>query len=127
MIRKFFTAFSIISFFCIAHSSFASLATITNKASFEPVEWYTTLEEGGFSIVNQTSKTQYVQVVVNSGRVGTTKIVGNKMSCQADLLAKSSHAATICELAPKEKLIVDIDMASGMNASGTYQIEMQRS
>lgn len=45
-------------------------------------------------------------------------------SCNANLGGDSVVKSTVCEIAPGERLGVDINYPSSMEATGTYQIEM---
>ncbi|CEG56141.1 hypothetical protein [Legionella fallonii] len=123
-IIKLLTALLLTGLFATSFPVFAKHSVVIKHSfSFNPVEWHLTLEMGGFSIVNQTTKSQFVQVVLNKGSVSVFKLVNGKQSCYAALGGNSVINSTICELAAGEKLNIDLDYLPLNDARGTYQIE----
>ncbi|MEO8400527.1 MAG: hypothetical protein ABI597_01865 [Gammaproteobacteria bacterium] len=99
-----------------------------NNLGFAPVAWDIGCELGGFSLVNETTKKQYVQIVINTGSIYVFKRGDQKsIGCSAGLEAHTNKYSTICELEPTESLAVDLDFASpGCIATGTYQVEFEK-
>lgn len=96
-------------------------------ATFNPVAWHATMANGGFGLQNQTNKIQYVQVNVDRGKITVFTLVDGKIGdCRQDLDAEHGPFSVVCELAPKQVLSADIDFAEMAEASGTYQVEMDR-
>lgn len=98
---------------------------LTKNLKFDPVAWRITQVTGGFSILNETTKKQFIQVVVNEGAIGTFKITKqNERDCVASLGGISVTKSTVCELAPNERLFIDKDFADQVDATGTYQVQI---
>ena len=96
------------------------------KFTFNPVSWHATIGNGGFSLENQTNKTQYVQVTIETGEISVSTINNNEVGkCRKDLKAQSASLSVICELGPKDRLIADLDFSRVGEATGTYQVEME--
>jgi hypothetical protein len=110
-------------------------AAFANKTSpigiknftFNPVPWHATLSNGGFSLENQTNNIQYVQVTIETGEISVLTISGHEVGkCSKDLNAVSGPISVVCELAPHDRLDADIDLAKMAEATGTYQVEMDK-
>lgn len=111
----------------VSSSVFAKqMITLDQKTTFDAVKWRITPQIGGIGFVNQTSKVQFIQVVLTSGSVGAYKISNSNVSigCQTDLKANSNQTSMICELAPNDRFAIDLDMATMRDATGTYQVQM---
>ncbi len=97
--------------------------TAKNVTNFEPVKWRITQITGGFPLINETSKTQVVQLVLEHGAVGTHKKALNHTNhCEHYLSDGSMIKSIICELAPSEVLYIDKEFNDPSDATGTYQI-----
>ena len=126
-IKKLFLALLLTSFNFSTASAFAKqLISINESFAFNPVNWHLTLATGGFSIINETTKNQFVQIVLNTGSVGVYKLVNDELSCKSSLGGSSVNNSTVCELAPGERLQIDLDYEPMTDATGTYQIEMAK-
>lgn len=121
--------FALLSFLFISGNAFAATKPDPivglKKPTFAPVPWHGTVENGGFTLQNQTNKIQYVQISIERGEilVLTTSLQGVG-SCRKDLDADHGPFSVVCQLAPNETLSGDIDFSKMKDASGTYQVEM---
>lgn len=110
----------------ISLSAYANQTISVNKnSSFAPVNWRITQVTGGLSLNNETSKSQFVQIVINEGSVGIFKRTKDGgTGCIASLGGNSVQKSTTCELAADETLFIDKDFSNPVDATGIYQVEM---
>lgn len=115
------------SLLLVSGTTFAAKnVTVIKNPTFAPVAWHATLSNGGFGLENQTNKTQYVQVTIQTGEIHVFVLNGGKDlgTCKMDLTADIPPYSGICELAPTDVLVAELDMSKMGEATGTYQIEM---
>ena len=98
--------------------------TINEGARFSPVEWYVASgdEKSSVSIVNQTSRMQYVQVSIKAGLVDVS--VDNE-NCHATLDVNRQQA-TICEIGSHEAVVIRLIEKDKDYAYGNYEVEEGR-
>lgn len=102
-------------------------ATINlSNANFSPVAWHASWQNGGFTLKNNTSKTEYVQVVIEKGHIAPVMQRNNNVAVLQELVAESNHFSDVYELAPNDTISFDLDFADNKEASGTYQVEMEK-
>ncbi len=114
--------------FALMHTPTFAAVAIT-KTNFNPVEWHLTQDNGQYSIVNLTSRAQFVLVTLKKGAVGTfvSSFDGqDNTDCRATLSDTTYQHSMVCELKPNMTLNIDKDFSDEGDAKGTYQIEMSR-
>lgn len=124
---KWKNCFAMISMLLINNALFAApTQTISIKQpSFSRINWHATMQNGGFVIVNQTEKKQYIEVVIKTGEISVLTLHnGSFGSCKQNLNASMGPYSVICELAPNDAMEADIDFEKMAEATGTYQIKM---
>ncbi len=107
----------------------AAIAITNTSANFNPVEWHLTQDNGQYTIINATSRVQFVLVTLKYGAVGTfasTYDNENTPDCMATLSDATFQHSILCELKPNYFLNIDKDFSNEHDAKGTYQIEMSR-
>lgn len=124
-IKKSFWALLCTGIFFFNASTFAKQSININESfAFHPVKWHLNIITGGFSIQNQTTKNQFVQIVLNTGSITVFKLINNELSCENALGGNSVSNSAVCELAPGESLHINLDYQPLAEATGTYQIKM---
>ena len=88
------------------------------------MHWDLNAITGSFALYNQTTKTQFIQVVLDKGSVAVFTLINGVMNCYSALGGNSVINSTVCEVPPGNSLNVDFDFNSTSDACGTYQIEM---
>lgn len=103
----------------------AQTVTLKQSMDFSPVKWRLNLAVGEFTLQNDTSKNQFIQVVLKKGSIGIYKpMAGGGVGCLDNLISSGVRKSSICELAPNETLHILKDMAEAHDATGTYQVQM---
>jgi len=127
--------FIFVSVLLLSHAAFAAKSYHPKSTpigiknfTLAPVHWHVNLETGGFGLQNQTYKIQYVQVTIESGEISVFTYdsnTGEPGKCNRDLDAQVGPFSVVCELAPHENLVAEMDFAKqSVEATGTYQVEM---
>lgn len=94
---------------------------VTNKA------WEATLNDGGFKIINNTSKKLLIQIKIDRGVIGVYSQGNSTLNCNLDLTAEDQPQIGLCELEPRSDLNIDLDYVWASShypiaAIGTYNI-----